>query len=592
MIKSRAILKILFLTPSPKGEGWGEAIKKQFLELPSKFFFTALFSLTVAQLFSQGTYIPLNTDHYRIMDRMSVQYGKALPVFATSMKPYSRKLVAEYMQSLGKENIIGNKRFNADISYEYVENSEWLQDTVIKSKRPLWKVIYPEPANMFAVNSKGFILKVNPVLHFQLGGQPNSEELKFTNTRGVELRGYIKKKIGFYTYFTDSQQKNMGYVQQAIVDDEAVPGEGYYKDGFKETGVDYFTARGYIVFNVLDCLDFSFGHDKHFWGNGIRSLYLSDYGNNYLFLKMQLNIWKISYTNLFTEMIGTYDRGADQLLPKKYGAFHHLNINATHWLDIGLFEGVIFEREDGFELQYLNPIIFYRAIEQSLGSPDNVLIGLDYKANIARTLQLYGQFVFDEFNLGQIKAANGWWANKIGIQTGMKYIDMFTIDHLDFQAEFNWARPYTYSHNTIGTSYTHYNQALAHPLGANFWELIFKMNYQMLPSLNARATVMYAVKGTDNPGENWGGNIFLPNTDPTTGAFTIMQEYGNEVTQGVKQNIALFDLLISYELRHQLFFDFNMAVRSLTSEEPSQNNTQSYFGVAMRVNIPYRGYWF
>lgn len=552
----------------------------------------AFLLFTAAIIFAQGTYIPLNSDHYRIVDRFSINYGKVLPVFTTGIKPYSRKLTAEFTEALGRENITGNKRFHKDISYEYRENSEWLQDTVIKSKRPFWRVFYPEPANMFAVNAKGFILKVNPVLHFQVGGQINGGEFKFMNTRGVELRGYIKKRIGFYTYFTDTQQKNMGYVQRRILSTQAVPGEGYFKDGFKETGVDYFTARGYVVFNALDCLDFTFGHDKHFWGNGMRSLFLSDFSNNYLFLKMQLNIWRITYTNLFTEMVGTYQRGLDQLLPKKYGAFHHLNINAAHWLDIGLFEGVIFEREDGFELNYLNPIIFYRAIEQAVGSPDNVVIGLDYKANIKRTLQLYGQFMLDEFNLSQIKGLNGWWANKIGIQTGIKYIDMFTIDHFDFQAEFNWVRPYTYSHNSLATSYSHYNQQLAHPLGANFWELLFKLNYQMLPSLNARATVMYAVKGTDVSGQNNGGNIFIPNNDPDTGDFTIPNEYGNKVGQGIKQNITLFDLLVSYEVAHQVYFDFNMVIRNLNSEEPSQNNTESYFGIAARMNIPYRGYWF
>ncbi|HXH18307.1 MAG TPA: hypothetical protein VNJ07_04410, partial [Chitinophagales bacterium] len=414
-----------------------------------------LFVLGAARFsFSQGTAIPLNHDDYHIVDRLNIKFGKTLPVFYTGIKPYSRRKVAEYAQSVVKANITGNKRFNKNIAYEYTENSEWLQDTVIKSRKPIWKVIYPEPASLFAVNTKDFILKINPVLHFQLGGQVDGGELKFFNTRGGELRAYIKKKLGFYTYFTDNQQKNMAYVQQQIAQEpKAVPGEGFYKDGFKGTGVDYFTARGYIVFNVLDHIDLTFGHDKHFWGNGIRSLFLSDYSNNYLFLKLHTTIWKITYTNLFTEMIATYRRGPDQLLPKKYAAFHHLNFNAAHWLDIGVFESVIFERANGFELQYLNPIIFYRAIEQALGSPDNALIGIDYKANIARALQLYGQFLFDEFNFSHIKEFDGWWANKIAIQTGLKYIDLFGISHLDFQTEFNWVRPYMYTHGDSSTTY-------------------------------------------------------------------------------------------------------------------------------------------
>ncbi len=539
-------------------------------------------------LFSQGTVIPLNSDSYRTVDRLNIKFGKTLPVFYTGIKPYSRKRVAEYAQAVTTANITGNKRFNHSISYEYIENSEWLQDTVIKSRKPVWKVIYPEPASMFAVNAGGFILKINPVLHFQLGAQVHGGELRFVNTRGIELRGYIKKKLGFYTYFTDNQQRNMRYVQDLIPSEpQAVPGEGFYKDGFRETGVDYFTARGYVVFNALGHIDITFGHDKHFWGNGIRSMFLSDYSNNYFFLKLHTTIWKITYTNLFTEMIATYSRGADQLLPKKYAAFHHLNFNAAHWLDIGLFESVIFEREDGFEFQYLNPIIFYRAIEQSLGSPDNALIGLDYKANIARAVQVYGQFLFDEFNFTHIKAFDGWWANKVAIQAGLKYVDLFGINHLDFQTEFNYARPYMFTHSSTATTYTHYNQPLAHPLGANFWELLFKLDCQLIPRLSARAMVMHALKGADDTGTNWGGNIFLVGNEST-----VQQVLENKVVQGIKNKINLFDLLLSYQLAHHLCFDFNMVIRSLKSDIPAQDNTQTYFGFAMRLNIPYRGYWF
>lgn len=547
------------------------------------------FSVAVSLLASaQGTVIPLNTDDYHILERLNVKYGKTLPVFYTGIKPYSRKKAAEYAQAVVRANIIGNKRFDYNLSYLYKENSEWLEDTVIKSRRPLWKVIYPEPASLFAVSTNGFILKINPVLHFQLGAQANGGELKFFNTRGAELRGYIKKKLGFYTYFTDNQQRNMHYVQELIAQEpQAVPGEGFYKDGFRQTGVDYFTARGYVVFNALDHIDISLGHDKHFWGNGIRSMFLSDYSSNYFFLKLNTTIWKITYTNLFAEMIATYPRGPDQLLPKKYAAFHHLNFNAAHWLDIGLFEGVVFERDDGFELQYLNPIIFYRAIEQSLGSPDNALVGLDYKANIVRALQVYGQFLFDEFNFEHIKARDGWWANKLAMQAGLKYIDLFGISHFDFHAEFNWARPYMYTHGSAATTYTHYNQPLAHPLGANFWELLFQLRGQMLPKLSARAAVMYAVKGTDDNGSNWGGNIFLASNESS-----VQRVLGNKVTQGIKNKIALFDLLVSYQLEHHLYFDLNMIIRSLKSDDAFRDNTQTYFGFALRLNIPYRSYWF
>ena len=171
-----------------------------------------------------------------------------------------------------------------------------------------------------------------------------------------------------------------------------------------------------MTFNVIEHLDFQFGYDKNFIGNGYRSMLLSDNAAASLFLKMNIRVWKINYQSIFTELTGQYDRGVDRLLDKKYGAFHHLNFNVTKWLDLGVFEGVMFTRSNHFELHYLNPIIFYRSIEQSLGSPDNALIGFDYKANVANSLQFYGQFVMDEFNFSHIRQFDGWWANKYALQ--------------------------------------------------------------------------------------------------------------------------------------------------------------------------------
>jgi hypothetical protein len=101
---------------------------------------------------------------------------------------------------------------------------------------------------------------------------------------------------------------------------------------------------------------------------------------------------------------------------------------------------------------------------------------MDAKWNFLKRFQLYGQLMLDEFVFSELVTNNqGWWANKYGIQAGLKYIDAFGIDHLDLQAEYNQVRPYTYTHRDSSAYYAHYDTPLAHPLGANFKELIFKL---------------------------------------------------------------------------------------------------------------------
>lgn len=544
-------------------------------------------------LFAQGTYIPLNTDAYHLIDRLDIEYGKVLPQMATNMKPYSRKHVAAYIQEVQKNNITKKgKRFDFNQNFLMNETSEWLEDTVIKSKKKVW-IFYPEPASLFAVNKDNFVLKINPVLQLQIGKESGESDFQFFNTRGAELRGHIAKRVGYYTYLTSTVARFPSHVQALtlIPGKQAVPGEGYWKE-YRVTGQDYFTARGYITFNAFKHIDFQFGHDKNFMGNGYRSLFLSDFANNNLFLKIQTKVWRITYTNLFKELTSQYNRGSDRLLDKKYAAFHHLNIHAAKWLDIGLFEGVIFSRSNHFELQYLNPIIFYRAIEQSLGSPDNAMLGLDFKANLFRHISLYGQFFLDEFNFKNVIARNGWWANKFAFQTGMKYINAFGVQYLDLQGEFNFVRPYAYTHTNIKSNYTHYNQPLAHPLGANFYEAIAILRYQMFARFNVTARIIYAIQGVDTTGSNFGSDIFIPTTEPITSGLNVYQEFGNSMAQGVRNNLLIANIIASYQIKHNLYVDANVMLRNVMSTYTPYDKNAIIFNVGFRWNIPFRTYEF
>lgn len=54
--------------------------------------------------------------------------------------------------------------------------------------------------------------------------------------------------------------------------------------------------------------------------------------------------------------------------------------------------------------------------------------------------------MLDEFKLHEVIAGNGWWGNKLAFQLGAKAFDLFNIRSLYVQTEFNFVRPYTYSH--------------------------------------------------------------------------------------------------------------------------------------------------
>ncbi|MBY0432515.1 MAG: hypothetical protein K2U26_00225 [Cyclobacteriaceae bacterium] len=379
---------------------------------------------------------------------------------------------------------------------------------------------------MFYVDQPEFDLHVNPVLYAGVGKDSRLGDPIFINTRGAEIRGMIDRKIGFYTYLGENQARLPAYATDYsnLYGYYVVPHQGFWKD-YRKTGVDFFEARAYIDFNLSKRIWFQFGHDRTFIGNGFRSLIFSDFAPPSQYLRANAKVWKLNYlfqlNRVTAEAYGSAGgSSSNRRYPDKYVAFHHLSVNLGKKFNIGLFESIVFSPRDSinggaFELNYLNPVIFYRAIEQQNGSADNAILGFDWKWIACKQLSFYGQFVLDEFVLKNITAGTGWWANKFAVQAGMKYIDVAGISNLDLQVEANFVRPYTYSHASNFTSYTNFFQPMAHPLGANFYELAAIVRYQPMPRLTFNLTSFYVKTGRDNvtqaflPGSvfvNYGGD--------------------------------------------------------------------------------------
>ena len=552
-----------------------------------------VFLLLPYALTAQSTYLPQGHKHQQLLERLDIKLQTHPDLNVFTLKPLGRRYavgIGEYADSVQKagNNLLSDVD-KANLRSLLMNNSEWVTGdrSYFYNKKGLWNTFYKSKANLFEVNEKDFFLAFNPVFQFSLSKEADNNENLFQNTKGFTFRGLIAKKIGFSGYLTDNQERGPAYFHQRVDSFYAVPGAGFFKT-FKTTAVDYFDGRGSIHFNATRYLDFQFGYDKNFIGSGYRSLFLSDYGNSYLFLKINTRVWKLNYLNLFMELTARNVPGnGDELLPKKYAAIHHLSVNVAKWLNLGVFEAVLFGRENHFEFSYLNPIMFLRVAEQQNGSADNAFVGFDFKANIAKRVQLYGQLLFDEFYLKEIKAGNGWWANKFAVQLGGKYIDAFNIKNLDLQGEVNFVRPFTYTHNDSTSNHSHFNQPLAHPLGANFSELIGIIRYQPHPKWTTSLRVMYWMQGIDSTGtnNNYGSNILKLNTNRPAG------DYGYEIGSGIGTKTLNTQLLVSYELTENLFIEVTGLFRKqgkpvgITSPPDA-----TMFTAGLRMNMFHREY--
>lgn len=559
-----------------------------------KVFYTALWFIGSFQVAAQSTNATLNQDYYHWMDRYEIKSGKIAPGFFTSVKPYKRDAIIEYLDTLGADGVFKSQADEFNLEFLRNDSWEWGRPESNTSKKPILKKLYRKKSDMAYVDIPEFDLHVSPVLYLGGGKDSRLDDVLTINTRGVEIRGMIDRKIGFYTFLGENQSILPLYVKEQISLNPVVPHEGFWKD-FKKDGVDFFQTRAYIDFNLSKHIYMQFGNDRTFIGNGYRSLIFSDYSPPNLFLRSNLKVWKINYLFQINRMAADV-RGTSGGLqsgrryPEKFMAFHHASINIGKKFNLGVFESVVFSPKDSlnnntFDLSYLNPVIFYRSIEQQFGSSDNALLGLDFKWLATKGISVYGQAVLDEFVLNEIKAGNGWWANKFALQGGIKYINVLGVSNLDVQLEANVVRPYTYSHGTQYGSYTNYRQSLAHPLGANFNEWIAIVRYQPIPKLNLVAKVINVKIGRDGADENWGSDLMKDNG-------TREQERNNKIGQGTTNTILFLDFTASYMIKHNLFLDASQIIRNSKSDLPFYNNNTSITSVALRWNIPQRLYDF
>ncbi|MEM6345023.1 MAG: capsule assembly Wzi family protein [Bacteroidota bacterium] len=468
---------------------------------------------------AQDTDILLNHDLYHYIDRLDIK-GYADTAILTFHKPYGRAYLREIFGQVSLEEMSPTEaawharmRMLADDGFAGQEQFKGVRNLLFTNHRDL-----------FALEKPGFRLYVNPAVHFAGGLDQNNypdafrESLPLSiNTRGLVIRGSVKEKLGFYTEVSENITRFPFYIYEDVQATEVLYGEGFIKPFGQETGLDYLGSRAYLTFSPFDFVRIKFGKDRAFWGNGWQSLQLSDHAADYLFLNINTRIWKLEYSNHFTQMIdylpGKTD--AEGTFPRKYGVFHQLNFQPNQRFSIGFFESVIYanqigNRQRGLELQYFNPVIFFRAAEQYVGSPDNALLGLQLKWNFLKRFQFYGQLLLDDYNFGRRDEGDGYWQNKIGFQTGLKYIDVLGISTLDLQVEYNRVRPYAYQHFNLSTNYTHYNQNLGHASGANLSDIHFILRYHPAAAWNFLLTYSSVRQGLDQNGINYGGNPLSP----------------------------------------------------------------------------------
>jgi hypothetical protein len=493
--------------------------------------YTALLflSMFLCVKLSSQTLSPLNHHHLQQIEQHINKKG----IYSAS-KPLD---LTKLQDHFNVDSIILKEKFNYDKSQPWLKRKLFYESAII-------------------VNEEDFNLFIDPVFNFQGSLDASQNDFLLNNTRGIQVKGNIGKGLYFITDFYENQSFFPAYINNFVSDYTIAPAQGIVKP-FKESGYDYAYASGLVSYSPNDLFNFQFGHGKNVVGNGYRSMLLSDNTFNYPFLKITTTTPWFQYTNLFASFL---DLNLNQQyfggFQRKYGSFHFINFSFEK-LEIGLFQATVWEVKDsiqkgGFEIQYLNPIILYEPLVHGLREPNNSLLGLNLRIIPFANFHIYGQLVLDDMDLSSGSPFSDYVLNKTTYQAGIKWFDLLSVNKLYFHLEFNSADPYMYSSTTPIQNYAHYQQPLAHPLGANFREFINIVNYRY-KNILLQVKTNFAVYGSDNSDTHWGKNIFesdyyAERGYPGINNIATKNGLGNETTQGIKTRLIYFNPEISYIL--------------------------------------------
>ncbi|MEC4003199.1 gliding motility protein RemB [Flavobacterium sp. SUN052] len=505
----------------------------------------------------ESTLYSLKEKNKELTEFDSIAYQKFKnPQFESHLNiPFSHSYYAQFDAAM---NRVGSNNHTASKPYTYAEVSKYYNleeenQKLMKNKTSWWaKKLWNE--NTVAIQGDGYWFTMNPIFDLQMGkSDPSKSKSTFVNTRGIQVRGGLGNQFNFTTTIYESQGRFADYFNNYAMsikpsggNPAIIPGIGVAKE-FKTDAYDFPMAEANLTFAPSKFFDIQLGYGRNFLGDGYRSLILTDGVSPYPYLKINTTFWKIKYTNTYMWMKDVRDAvTVDGTYATKYVANHYLSWNVTKRFNLGLFESVVWANQNnrGFDMSFVNPIIFYRAVEISASSKSgNALLGLTGKYKWNNQFNFYGQFLIDEFSFGEVKAGNKSWKNKFAYQIGAKYFNAFNVDNLLLQVEFNHIRPYVYSHSDALTNYGSSNQSLGHQWGGNAKELVAIARYHK-GRYYGDAKMTFGVRGLDfnttTDTYNYGGNIYLSYNDN--------RPYNNNVTigQGNKTTIFITDLHAGY----------------------------------------------
>ncbi|PWK78846.1 hypothetical protein LX99_01299 [Mucilaginibacter oryzae] len=522
------------------------------LNLPKKTFLIAAGIFLTAQLSkAQSVYLP---NSYQLYQKFNADVYSVKSGMHTSLRPF---LIDSTIRH----------------SYDSIMN-------VGVKERKTWggRKLFNE--HLFDVKDKEYTFYADYITDLQVGRDLSNSKTTNLNTRGFQLGGTVGDKFSFYSSGFENSAKFVSYYNDYVNNNVFVPGQAYARhyNGQPQNSQDWSYVTAILSYSPTQKLNITLGEDKMFIGDGYRSVLLSDFAANMPLLRVTADLgpvrYMIAWAYLQDSKLEKYDSFGNNR--RKWALFHYIDWSITKRASLGFFNALITPEADakgnkyGFDANFVNPLFFSGSLSRGGDVKDNIILGFNAKYKILDKTALYGQFVLDKVKNNDLGISasntNGW-------QAGVRGADLFGLKHLNYLFEFNTVNPYTYASDRVLTNYGFYGDPLAHPLGANFREMLGILNYSV-GRFDFQGQINYAKYGLDaNKPDNNGkviNKLFIPS--------------GNVkgiVGQGLSTQLYYGEGTVAYILnpKYNLRFELGALYRQEKNAQKDSKNTLITFGL-------------
>lgn len=205
--------------------------------------------------------------------------------------------------------------------------------------------IFKKKDNLFSTGALN--ATISPLIGGSAGYDVYGKTATYDYSAGLHLDGKIGSKFSFSGNYLGGDIVGPAFLDSIIKREKVVPGLGYAY-GSAATGYSYQYWDGYLSYRLNSHFNFQLGKGKQFFGDGYRSLFLSDVSTSYPYFKITATIWKIEFVSMYTVMKDAEaPSGLVQDFHTKYSSFQYISWNASPRCNFSIFEAVTYDGDSG-----------------------------------------------------------------------------------------------------------------------------------------------------------------------------------------------------------------------------------------------------